>query len=126
MDVSHAMDLVVGCLRVIRIGLVGACMGMVGAGDGDELGLRQVCGAVVWAADDLGSRGHAGADPQLVQPRTGPNAEQQARIAETPIADIKMRPMTPAQLHSIKAVAATYQYVAHGGQGAFFFFYVKE
>ena len=38
-------------------------MGMVGAGDGDEHGLRQACGAVVWASDDLGSRGDAWVDP---------------------------------------------------------------
>ena len=62
-DVGRAMDLVDGRMRGIHIGHVGACVGMVGAGDGDELGLRQACGEVVWAADDLGSRGVSWADP---------------------------------------------------------------
>ena len=54
-DGGRAMGPVDGRMLGIHIVHVGAVVGMVGAGDGDELGVRQACGALVWAADDLGS-----------------------------------------------------------------------
>ena len=85
---------------------------MVVAGDGNEPCLRKAGGEVVWAADDLGSTGDAGADPAGASPAdpggTGGAPPSLGYRFQTKLERPNLRPVNAFWSHRMAAVGAVW------------------